>query len=658
MRVLDDLEEGRAAAQRHDWERSYECFGRAIAGGVADPGALAELGDVCMWLQRHEESARLRERAYRGYFAVGDRAAAASIALKLAGDYIALSQPTVGAGWRQRAEELLADTPVSAIHARLALSEAGALQATDLNSALAAAERAIQISRDFADHDTEILATCRKGAIVVGLGRVQEGLRLQDAALTAAVGGEIGPLATILVYCWLISTCEVLGDVIRATEWSDVALRYCRETSIVGFPGVCRLHRTRILALRGAWAEAETEARSAHDAILPSVPSMAGAALAEVAELRRRRGDIAGAWELAEQAMAFGAKGAITEAIYARIVAEREGPAAGLYRAERALRARPGDPYFRVSLIPVYVDLAIAAGTPEVAEAWIADLDTSAERANTAVLRGYASSARGRLRLARGDAEGARAALEQAVAAWEEADVPYEGARDRAELARSILACGDRAGALVEAREALAVLEGLGAEPEAQRTRALIVSAEGSAPISRSALALMFVDMVSSTALIEAIGDAAWRDLSAWTDAALRRAFIEHQGREVDHPGDGFFVAFASADRALACAETAQRFLQEHRRTHGYAPQVRIGVHWGDVDSDGQALRGAAVHRAARICGAARAGEILASREALEAARRRADLRPVRVKGVQDEIEVGAVAWSPEALATTDRAAT
>ena len=655
---MDDLEEGRAAAQRYDWKRSYECLGRAVASGVAEPATLAELGDVCMWLQLHEEGARLRERAYRAYFASGDRANAASIALKLVGDYTALAQPTVSAGWRRRAEELLADAPLSAIHAKLALTEANALQSTDLDGALAAAERALRIARDFADHDTEILATCRKGAIVVGLGRVQEGLRLQDAALTAAVGGEIGPHATILVYCWLISTCEVLGDVNRAAEWSDVALRYCGEASIVGFPGVCRLHRTRILALKGAWAEAETEARSAHDAIRPSGPSMAGAALAEVAELRRRRGDIAGAWELAEQAMALGAKGSISEAIFARIVADREGPAAGLYRAERALRARSGDPYYRAQLIPVYVDLAIAAGRPEPAEVWVADLDTSAERANTAVLRGYASSARGRLRLARGDAEGARAALEQAVAAWEEADVPYEGARDRAELARAILARGDCAGALIEAREALAVLEALGAEPEAQRTRALIVSAEGFTPISRSAVGLMFVDMVSSTALIEAIGDGAWRDLSAWTDAALRRAFVEHQGREVDHPGDGFFVAFATADRALACAETAQRFLQEHRRSHGYAPQVRIGVHWGDVDSDGQALRGAAVHRAARICGAAQAGEILASREALEAARRRAALRPLRVKGIQEEIEVGAVTWSSGALATSDRPAT
>jgi len=225
--------------------------------------------------------------------------------------------------------------------------------------------------------------------------------------------------------------------------------------------------------------------------------------------------------------------------------------------------------------------------------------------------------------------------------------VPYEGARDRAELARALLARGDRAGALVEAREALAVLESLGAEPEAQRTRALVVNAQASSPISRSAVALMFADLVSSTALIEAIGDAAWRDLSAWTDASLRRAFLEHDGREVDHAGDGFFVAFTSADRALACAEAVQRFLQEHRRLQGYAPQVRIGVHWGDVDSDGQAMRGAAVHRAARICGAAQAGEILASREALDAARRRAKMRRVRVKGIQEEIEVGTVAWAP-----------
>jgi class 3 adenylate cyclase len=158
--------------------------------------------------------------------------------------------------------------------------------------------------------------------------------------------------------------------------------------------------------------------------------------------------------------------------------------------------------------------------------------------------------------------------------------------------------------------------------------------------------ALMFTDLAGSTSLVEAIGDAAWRDLSAWLDAELRRSFVEHSGREVDHAGDGFFVAFEGAGDAIDCAITIQRRLVTHRRLHGYAPQVRIGIHFGEVQVDGSSLRGGAVHRAARLCDAARADTILASREALEASGRQAGgLQKFVLKGVAEPVEAAEVRW-------------
>src|SRR5207302_7558879 len=94
--------------------------------------------------------------------------------------------------------------------------------------------------------------------------------------------------------------------------------------------------------------------------------------------------------------------------------------------------------------------------------------------------------------------------------------------------------------------------------------------------------ALMFTDLTSSTDLVEAIGDAAWHDLSAWLDTELRRCFKQHRGKEVDHAGDGFFVSFEAAADAIDCAISIQRRLSNHRRVHGYAPKVRIGIHSGE----------------------------------------------------------------------------
>jgi class 3 adenylate cyclase len=63
------------------------------------------------------------------------------------------------------------------------------------------------------------------------------------------------------------------------------------------------------------------------------------------------------------------------------------------------------------------------------------------------------------------------------------------------------------------------------------------------------ACTFLFTDIVGSTALLEAIGNEAWQDLIRWHDRTLRALFAEHGGEEVDHTGDGFFVAFPDPGR-------------------------------------------------------------------------------------------------------------
>ena len=89
----------------------------------------------------------------------------------------------------------------------------------------------------------------------------------------------------------------------------------------------------------------------------------------------------------------------------------------------------------------------------------------------------------------------------------------------------------------------------------------------------------MFTDIVKSTNLAEAMGDDAWLELLRWHDETLRAAFASHNGEEVGTTGDGFFVVFDSPDAAVTCAVAIQRRLADHRKQHGFAPQVRIGLH-------------------------------------------------------------------------------
>jgi adenylate cyclase len=158
----------------------------------------------------------------------------------------------------------------------------------------------------------------------------------------------------------------------------------------------------------------------------------------------------------------------------------------------------------------------------------------------------------------------------------------------------------------------------------------------------------MFTDIVKSTDLVGAIGDEAWGDLLTWHDQTLRSLFASHSG-EVAHPtGDGFFVAFEEQGSALHCAVAIQRALAEHRRAHGFALQVRIGIHSGEATRRGQDYGGGEVHKAARIAAQAQGGEILASRETVAEAGggfKVGQPREVTLKGFAESVSVTTVEW-------------
>jgi class 3 adenylate cyclase len=186
----------------------------------------------------------------------------------------------------------------------------------------------------------------------------------------------------------------------------------------------------------------------------------------------------------------------------------------------------------------------------------------------------------------------------------------------------------------------------LGAVPDTREAEQRLTTLGGATPeaVGRT---FLFTDITGSTVLLEAIGDEAWTDLRRWHDEELRRCIAMHGGEEVDHTGDGFFVAFDAPAPAIACAQEIQRHLAQHRREHGFAPHVRIGVHAAEATPAGHSYTGMGVHVAARIGALAGGGEILASAptvagvEGLELGER----RPAELKGVSEPVDVVSVGW-------------
>jgi class 3 adenylate cyclase len=156
----------------------------------------------------------------------------------------------------------------------------------------------------------------------------------------------------------------------------------------------------------------------------------------------------------------------------------------------------------------------------------------------------------------------------------------------------------------------------------------------------------MFTDIVKSTNLVEAMGDEAWQSLLRWHDETLRSLFATHRGEEVTATGDGFFVAFESPEEAVGCAVAIQRRLADQRRTQGFAPQVRIGLHAAGATQVGQNFTGKGVHEASRIAGLADGGQILASRDTATGGRFDvSDPRSVAIRGIAEPIEIVSIVW-------------
>lgn len=128
-----------------------------------------------------------------------------------------------------------------------------------------------------------------------------------------------------------------------------------------------------------------------------------------------------------------------------------------------------------------------------------------------------------------------------------------------------------------------------------------VTGSRAAAHADRTLAAVLFTDVVGSTARASEIGDRQWRDELEAFRIAVRREIDRHGGREVNTRGDDFLVVFDRASSAIECAQALK----------GARLQVRSGVHVGEVEADGDDLTGVAVHVGARVAALAGAGEIL-----------------------------------------------
>jgi pimeloyl-ACP methyl ester carboxylesterase len=119
---------------------------------------------------------------------------------------------------------------------------------------------------------------------------------------------------------------------------------------------------------------------------------------------------------------------------------------------------------------------------------------------------------------------------------------------------------------------------------------------------------ILFTDLVGSTRRATELGDAAWAELLARHNTAIRTELELFDGEEIDTAGDGFLALFDGPARAIRCGLAIRDALA------ALGLDVRAGVHTGEVERPaGEKPRGIAVHVGARVMSLASAGEVFVS---------------------------------------------
>ena len=644
------LEAGREAVERHAWSEGYELLKDCDAAAAIPPEDLERLAGAAWWMGQLDDCISARDRAFAAYMNAGDRRRAAMVATMLAKDQYFKGAPSIGTGWVNRAERLLADEPegvekgyLERFKGVIAHEAAG-----DYEKALEHGRRALDLATRFGDRDLQAIALHDQGRALVALGQVDEGMALIDEATVAAVSGELAPLSTGIVYCNTITACSELADYRRAGDWTEAAKRWCERQAIAGFPGMCRVHRASIMLTKGAWAEAEMEARRACDELGAFNLGYAAEAFYELGEIRMRTGDFAAAEEAFRQAHELGRDPQPGLALLRLAESKLDGASSCI---EGALADESRDLH-RARLLPTKARVAVEARDLDKARSAAKELEEIAQKYGSDALEASALSVRSLVARAAGDLAEATRTARAAVRHWQAIGAPYEAAEARVLLASAHVAADRTEDAVLEFQAALSTFDNLGAAVDARHVREALGKL-GAQPASRmrrdgrATKTFMFTDIVRSTKLVEAIGDDAWADLVRWHDLTLRSLFAAHQGEEIDHAGDGFFVAFPDARTALECAVTIQRTLADHRRSHGFAPHVRIGLHETGATRQGGAYRGRGVHEAARISALADAGEIVVTADTVGDAVRFpiSEPRSVALKGIEEPVEIVSIDW-------------
>jgi hypothetical protein len=230
-----------------------------------------------------------REEAFRRYVDDGRVRDAARVAAWLASDAVEFrGEAAVASGWIERAVRLLDGLQPSPDHGWVAGHRGSfVLGSGDTAQACRLGRDAAELGRAFSVPELEMVGLGLEGICLVLHGEVQRGMRCLDEASAVALSGTSPALVCMgWALCYVITACELVGDLDRAVQWCGRVEDYSRRHQVSLTLGLCRIDYASVLVRRGEWTRGEAELRTAQEILSRSRPAMAELVTPKLAELR------------------------------------------------------------------------------------------------------------------------------------------------------------------------------------------------------------------------------------------------------------------------------------------------------------------------------------------------------------------------------------
>jgi DNA-binding NarL/FixJ family response regulator len=387
------------------------------------------------------------------------------VALEIAFQWFLCGKPELGSGWLSRARRMLESLPQCVGHGWLIELEANERAAAgDVEGALAGARRLQDLAVQLDEPALTSFGLALEGRLMVRRGEVERGFALLDEAMLAVLAGRTAAAEAGNLYCQMMSICHDVADFRRAQHWTEVVERWCDGLSGAAmFLGICRVHQSQLLRMRGEWTTAvELAGAAARDLVDLNVEAAAEAQY-EMAQCHRIRGSWDQARACYDAAAALGRSPHPGLALLDLAQGRKEQAHEALSRC----LAAESDPFRQARLLVAQVEVACRRGDHDAAEAAALAMEDIAGRYPTDGFRAWAAQVRGMVLIGCGQSREAVAPLRSALATSAALGTRFDAANLHSLLGHALTTIGEQDAALAQLDAAGEAYAELGVAPVA-----------------------------------------------------------------------------------------------------------------------------------------------------------------------------------------------